>query len=100
MYYECTMKLLINLKKYNNHHYLSDDLDGAPIKIGSRIIKRNSEEDDNMPNGAKGKVIGSISQLIKPNEGEADYCYAVVWDGQNLPIGTIGRKIEIDKDFN
>mgnify|MGYP001587211294 CR=1 FL=1 len=88
------------LKKHNNYYYFSDDLDGAPIKVGARIIKRNSEEGDNMPNGAKGKVIGSISQMIKPDNQEGDYCYTVVWSGQNLPIGTIGKKIEIDKSMN
>lgn len=88
------------LKKYNNSYYLSDDLDGAPIKIGTRIIKRNSEKGENVHDGMKGRVIGSISQLFKPDGMEADYCYTVIWDDKDVAIATIGRKIEIDKSVN
>lgn len=88
------------LKKHNNSYYFSDDLNEAPIKIGTRIMKRNSEEGDNVSDGMKGKVIGSISQLLKADGREADYCYAVIWDDEDVAIGIMGKKIEIDKSVN
>lgn len=81
---------------YNGILYVSDDLDGAPIKIGSRVCKINSEENDTTPNGTQGLVIGSISILIDPAiDGQSpDHCYTIVWDDKKqVPIGTIGRKL-------
>ncbi len=49
-----------NVRLYNGRPYFSDGLDGAPIKIGSRVSKRNSQEDDITPDGTEGIVIGSI----------------------------------------
>lgn len=88
------------LKKYNNTFYLSDDLDGAPIKIGTRVIKINSEAGDNVPNGMGGKVIGSLSQPVRPPKQESNYLYAVIWDDKDVVVGVVGKKLKIDKFAN
>lgn len=79
------------LKYYKSHPYVSDDEDGAPIKIGSKVRKTNSELGDLTANGALGTVIGSVSIPIK-----GEWAYAVVWDGMpNVPVGVIGKKLEL-----
>lgn len=90
----------IYLKNYKGFDYLSDDLDGAPLKIGASVIKINSQPNDNVRDGTKGKIIGSISTLIKP-EGEPPieqtYFYTVIWEYQGLPVQVIGNKLKLDK---
>ncbi len=89
------------LKTYNGFNYLSDDLDGAPIKIGTSVLKVNSEDGDITLNGTRGKVIGSISKMVEPEDAESEYCYTVVWDNKpSLPISTIGRKLQINHNIN
>lgn len=59
--------------------------DTAPLKLGQRVVKVNSEPGDNKKNGAIGTIIDNFFQL-----GEA---YLVIWDGQDLPILVVADKL-------
>lgn len=87
------------LHRYKNHEmlcYFSDNLDGAPIKMGSKVKKVNSEKGDGTPDGTEGRVIGSLSDPVTDGIMEPQYLYAVVWDDKkDFIIGTIGKKLEV-----
>lgn len=84
-------------KTFGVSTYLSDDLDGAPLKIGTRVRKTNSQEGDIVKNGSQGKIIGSISEEIKiADDMRGQYLYSVVWDVmKNIAVNVIGEKLEI-----
>lgn len=85
------------IKYHNGYPYISDDADKAPIKIGSRVKKINSNKGDISLDGTEGKVIGSISLPIM-FRGCAEHGYTILWDNKpNIPIATIGRKLQVIK---
>jgi hypothetical protein len=85
----------LKTEKYNGVSYLCDGKDEAPLKIGSRIIKINSEKGDGHKDGSKGIILGSISTAIEV-EGIEEYGYAVVWEGENFPVMVVGSKLRLD----
>lgn len=87
------------VKFYNGIAFLSDNLDKAPIKIGSKVSKINSEKGDTNANGALGTVIGSIAtNVFMVKWGMVKYGYTVVWDGnKTLPISIIDQKLKLIK---
>lgn len=82
------------LKKYKGIAYFCDGKDVAPLKLGDRIRKINTQKGDNHLDGATGMILGSISQFIN-NE----YGYAVIWDDNvNIVVCTVGSKLEKEKE--
>lgn len=82
------------IKFHNEFPFFSDNLDQAPIKIGTRVRKTNSGKGDTVEDGTLGRVIGSISTPV-PFGGRLEYGYTVVWDDTNgtIPIFIAGFKL-------
>jgi hypothetical protein len=63
----------------------------AEIPNGTRVRKINTKPGDVYVDGWEGVVIGSAGhESLDPEVG-----YFVIWDGSEIPIGTIGSKLEM-----
>lgn len=66
------------------------------IPNGARVVKRNSEPGDSQPDGALGRVLGSLKvpAEIAVRWGTA-YLYFVEWDAlPGVAVGVISTKID------
>lgn len=83
------------IKRYKGTGYLCDGKDKAPLKLGDKVKKVNSEEGDCHIDGSIGIILGSISEPIKIDDLPPQYCYAVIWeDKPDIVISTISNKLK------
>lgn len=71
--------------------YTDDHAEGA-WPNGTPVIKINSESADAHPNGTLGVIIGSVGPF--PFNGNLTYGYIVLFEGEVIPIGCIGTKLQ------
>jgi predicted nucleotidyltransferase len=64
---------------------------------GTLVEKQNSEAEDGHPNGAKGKIVGSMGPLDEPSRTALNckYGYFIIWDkSPGVPVFTMETKLK------
>jgi hypothetical protein len=87
-------KYQIELPEHVVEAFMEEDDLKCQFRLGAEVLKTNSEEGDLNADGAKGLIIGNLSEDF---DGESIELYLVLWEGliDFGPIGTTGRKLKL-----